>query len=174
MSFDFLKQKYGLDQNPHSGRSLWDHLEGVYHTLKKWDESETVCTAGHFHSIYGTEIYKNVSVDFSKRKEVADHIGEEAEHLAYLFSVIDRSSVWKNCDRRLLTEYKVWNRVEEKEIILSKKEMQNYFSIFLANLIEQRPFEKERKNAYVSELLRAKDFINDKAWNEFLKIYNLV
>ena len=47
----------------HSGRLRSDHLINVYRLLKEEGYSEEVCDAGLFHSIYGTEVYKQSSVE---------------------------------------------------------------------------------------------------------------
>ena len=70
----------------HSGRLLSDHLINVYRLLKEEGYSEEVCDAGLFHSIYGTEVYKQSSVE--DRNLICSIIGEEAERLVHLFCTL--------------------------------------------------------------------------------------
>jgi hypothetical protein len=69
----------------HSGRSLYLHLKGTHDLLRDWDNSEDVCLAGLFHSIYGTNSFKRQSLD--DRRKLRELIGDYAEQLVYNFSV---------------------------------------------------------------------------------------
>ena len=52
---DFLKAM-GADEIPHSGRTLLEHLVGVFNILKDMDVAQHVQDAGLYHSIYGTAL----------------------------------------------------------------------------------------------------------------------
>lgn len=73
---------------PHSGRSLYEHLKGVYHLLKFRGFRDEVCLAGMFHSIYGTRYFKHAVMSRDERPVVRDLIGDEAELLAYTFGLL--------------------------------------------------------------------------------------
>lgn len=99
MDMNMIDPKYkdylvrmGAGETPHSGRTLYDHLAGVYGLLKRWNNPEPVCLAGLFHSVYGTSAFKKQTIAFSARDEVRALIGDEAESLAYLFCVCERYS----------------------------------------------------------------------------------
>tara|TARA_R100001377_G_scaffold43063_1_gene24298 strand:+ start:529 stop:945 length:417 start_codon:yes stop_codon:yes gene_type:complete len=81
-------EKVGTNEIPHSGGTLLDHLVGVSEILKEMNALEYVQDAGLFHSIYETAIFHHQTV--SDRQVVQDLIGEQAEHLVYLFYVLDR------------------------------------------------------------------------------------
>jgi uncharacterized protein (TIGR02466 family) len=81
--FDFIREHC---TSVHSGRLLSDHLVNVYRILKEEGQSEVVCDAGLFHSIYGTEVYKHSSVE--DRNLVCSIIGDEAERLSHLFCTL--------------------------------------------------------------------------------------
>jgi hypothetical protein len=85
-----LLHRLQTDETPHTGRSLIDHLIGTYHLLKSWANSEPVCLAGLFHSIYGTNLFVFRSARLDQRRDVRAAIGETAEHLAYLFCTCER------------------------------------------------------------------------------------
>ena len=172
MSFESIKEHYRLESYSHSGRTLWTHLNGVYDILCSWNVEDAVCVAGLFHSIYGTEIYQHQAAQLIDRQKLASLIGNRAERLSYLFSAIDRKSVWPNVIRNP-SEYKVLDRFTKKIISISQQEMQDYFTIFLANLIEQRPHLQTAKNAYVSDMLMAHSLFHPLIWLQFLKAYAL-
>ena len=97
-------EKIGTNDIPYSGGTLLDHLVGVSEILKEMNAPKYVQDAGLFHSIYGTAVFHHQTV--SDRQVVQDLIGEEAEHLAYLFCVLGRET-----DRQ--TEIAV---IEDKQI----------------------------------------------------------
>ena len=87
----------GCDKTPHSSRTLLDHLKGVHDLLRDWGNDENVCNAGLFHSIYGTDTFKHVSL--SDRNALIDKIGTIAEGLVFIFSEGKRP-FFKNIDNR--------------------------------------------------------------------------
>jgi len=100
---DFLK-KVGTEDIPHSGGTLFDHLIGVFNILKDMDVAQHVQDAGLYHSIYGTAVFHHQTT--SDRGVVQGIIGEDAEHLVYLFCILGRET-----DRQ--TEISV---IDDKEI----------------------------------------------------------
>jgi hypothetical protein len=89
---------YFIGQNTkgmqHSGITFTEHLFNTFCILKHLNASPEVCLAGLFHSIYGTEFYKNqVNV---KEPEVINLIGEYANSLIKMFSQENRLSKMLN------------------------------------------------------------------------------
>src|SRR5262249_46903328 len=76
----------------HSGRTLFDHLSGTADLLNYWDNSPELCTAGFFHSIYGTRHFRHQCWPISDRETIRLLIGERAEMLVHAFCTIDRPS----------------------------------------------------------------------------------
>ena len=85
----------GADELIHSGRHFLTHLEGTYLILRRWGLSESVCYAGLFHSIYGTDSFKRNPLPLEKRDELKALIGAEAEQLAYLFGSVRRITLFE-------------------------------------------------------------------------------
>ena len=104
----------GCDKAKHSGKTLLDHLKGVHDLLRDWGNSEDVCNAGLFHSIYGTDAYKHVST--TDRGKVIEQIGLYAEALVLMFSEGKRP-FFKNVNdqkfRRDLMEIEAANLIEQ-------------------------------------------------------------
>ena len=42
----------------HFGRPFREHLIGTHDLLDQWQNSENVCLAGLFHSVYGTKTFR--------------------------------------------------------------------------------------------------------------------
>lgn len=71
--------------NKHSGRTFFEHLVGTSAIALKLGASDDVINACLFHSIYGTEFYKNVNA--IARDQVRECIGTNAELLVYTFCI---------------------------------------------------------------------------------------
>ena len=86
---DFLRS-LGTEDVAHTGEGFFAHLVAVYRDLKKWGSDEPVCLSGLFHSIYGTEQFRDFCLPLERRDEVRELIGEYAEKVAYVNCVMDR------------------------------------------------------------------------------------
>ena len=83
-------QKVGAENTKHSKGTLSGHLLRTYDLLKAAGKSRDVCMAGAIHSIFGTNIFKQITIPLDKKQEVIDIVGERAVNLAELFSSINR------------------------------------------------------------------------------------
>ena len=84
---DFL-ESIGCGETMHSGRTLLEHLIGVYKVLDEGFAPLHVCDAGLFHSVYGTAYFKPKTISLDKRDIVKEIIGKDAENLAFMFCII--------------------------------------------------------------------------------------
>ena len=91
---DFLINRAGALRAKHSGRSLYDHLRGTHALLKLWGNSDTICNAGLFHSIYGTNKFRRKCWPLDDRGTIAGLIGILSEELVYRFCTSDRPRVF--------------------------------------------------------------------------------
>lgn len=115
---DFLRA-IGTNSVPHGSRfldlkhgSFFDHLVGTYEVLERWGAPTSVCLAGMYHSVYGTEGFQGFTLPISERSTVADVIGSRAEFAAFINCVMDRDSLdslalahvhdGKGCEQRLV------------------------------------------------------------------------
>src|SRR6476660_80567 len=78
---------------PHSDCGLFDHLLGTRQLLVEWEARPALCDAGLFHSVYSTEHYELKALPLSRRDEVQQLIGDEAESLAFLFCMMRRETL---------------------------------------------------------------------------------
>jgi len=113
----FLLWPAGTDKIKHSGRTLYDHLVGTHDLLQAWGNSEPVCAAGLFHSIYGTKHFQHQTWPIIDRATIQKLIGPEAELLAYVFCIADRpKAFFANADgflTRPLREIEAANLIEQ-------------------------------------------------------------
>ncbi|MFL9996737.1 hypothetical protein PQR34_35395 [Paraburkholderia sediminicola] len=87
-------RRFGTDEILHFGRPLTAHLIETGRWLARWGSQPTLVAAGAFHSIYGTEEFREKAVPVERRSEIRKIIGEEAEDLVYLFCMADRRALF--------------------------------------------------------------------------------
>lgn len=131
----------------HTGSAAFDdHLKGVQSILRFWDSPEHITNAGLFHSIYGSEGFQGFSLPLSERPALQKLIGVEAEKLAFVFCMVDRSTVdktvfdWKKEDAASTESiYNFRSRPElgRFQISLTKEEWLDYLELSLADWLEQ-------------------------------------
>jgi len=93
---DEFLHKIGAFERKHTGRVLGEHLINTGMILHRSKCPDFVCLAGALHSVYGTRVYKNSCLTEAGRDTVRELFGEEAERLAWLFSILDRPRCLEN------------------------------------------------------------------------------
>jgi hypothetical protein len=122
---------------PHSDRGLFDHLRGTRQLLVEWGARPALCDAGLFHSIYSTEHFEQTAVPPTRRDEVRQLIGEEAESLVWLFCMMRRKSFFLDLGKNLSPS--VQHRETGEQISLSGTQHQDLLTLLFANSLEAFP-----------------------------------
>ncbi len=90
----FLRSE-GAGEVGHAGaRTLLAHLVGTYEVVRRWEQPAVVAHASLIHSVYGTDVYARPFLPLTRRHELISLVGEQAERLAYLFSVTPRDPLF--------------------------------------------------------------------------------
>lgn len=122
----------------HSQRTFYEHLVGVHDLLQSWGNQEHVCVAGLFHSIYGTQDFKNQLLGYNKRSRLKNELGEAAEELVFLFSVSDRRTFYANLSAiQQHQPCSVVNRVTTAYAAIARDTLINLLEMDVANWLEQ-------------------------------------
>ena len=87
----FLR-RHGVD-TPGSQRP---GVGGTRALLEAWSVDGWLCDAGLFHSVYGTESFRQVSIPLDLCGRVREGIGAQAERLAYVFGAMTHKSFSAN------------------------------------------------------------------------------
>jgi hypothetical protein len=132
----------GVEQVGHTGKSYLSHLVGVYRDLEARGHSADVCSAGMFHSIYGTERFRGFTLPLERRAEVRGLIGERAERLAYLNCAMDRSS-FDRAAARHEGPYRLLDRLTGQWEELSAEDFDDLCRVHLYDWLEQVPRSQE-------------------------------
>jgi SM-20-related protein len=129
-----------VDKVPHGNKvknTLFYHLLLTYDRLKHWGYSEVVCGGGAFHSIFGTNIFKDSVLKSEDRGRVVDIIGEEATVLVELFRDIERPNTLEDALKNKETIVKTR---DGRTMELSTEQFNNLCKIEAANLFLQGGF----------------------------------
>ncbi|WP_420607362.1 DUF6817 domain-containing protein [Novosphingopyxis sp.] len=116
----------------HSNTTLVSHLEGVAEKLRSWGCREALCSAGLFHSVYGTENFRRQTVPISARPKIAAVIGHEAENLAYKFCTLETRNFVCSIEQRL-------GQMSQTESQALDNASLDMLHLFAANWLEQYP-----------------------------------
>lgn len=159
-----LLKRSGAMHTPHTGRVLHDHLLGTYRQLEAWGNAESICMAGLFHSIYGTNAFTHQSLRQTQRTELQQAIGPEAEALAWLFCRIDRPRAIlqgiHTCKPagsiQIQARRAAANRMSNVETLtVTYPQLQAMAEIECANLIEQGSWGSALRELYCAAVDRA-------------------
>jgi hypothetical protein len=167
---EFLVQ-LGTTDVEHTGKGFLAHLVGVYQDLERWDADVDVCRAGMFHSIYGTQLFQNFCLPLSRRGDVQDLIGERAEWLAFLNSVMDRPA-WDRIFLEQTGERAVVNRLTGEKYLISQRDFDDLTTIHVCDWLEQVPRSQDwnyRRDAYQAMA----EYLGGIAEEECARVYGL-
>lgn len=121
----------------HTGdKSYLAHVARVHADLKDWGCDEDVCSAGLFHSIYGTQRFQRFTLPLERRGEVRALIGERAERLAYWNCVMDRHSFDEAVARDTVPHCFV-DRLTGQKIEPSERDFTDLMTLHLCDWLEQ-------------------------------------
>lgn len=163
----FLKS-IGAAEIGHGDKTLLQHLQGVADILASWQCNESLVLAGLMHSVYGTKHFSTSIQASENRYEIKALIGDEAEEIVYLFSMLESSDFESAVQSNALEQYLQ---------SLSDRTVGNYSLsqaislLYLANWIEQR-FKNTPRRAMKKRIffIALKQYLNFQA-NAFLDSY---
>ena len=81
---------------PHARSTFGEHLVGTFALLALWGQPIDVCRCGLFHTGYSGDLFGFYVWDASSmadRSELLNIVGEEAEHLTWLFGTVHRGAI---------------------------------------------------------------------------------
>lgn len=130
---EFLRRS-NIEGKKHTSRELLDHLLGTRALLLAWGARPALCEAGLFHSVYGTESYRDATLNLDQRQTVEKLIGPEAESLAWIFCAMKRESLYANLGRP--DKFSVQNRLGPEPIPLRAEDLADLVNLTIANGLE--------------------------------------
>jgi (p)ppGpp synthase/HD superfamily hydrolase len=171
---NFLKSyliKLGTPDVAHTNGDFMSHLSGVYRCLEQWGCAEHVMLAGLFHSIYGTQAFQNFSLPTSRREEIKDLIGEQAERLAYIYCAMTYKSMRESV---LEGKAQLWDRLADRPIEMTEQEFTDLLWVKLADILEQeaRLKDEEKSLKYAGFWRQVAERLGEVAVNAWKQVYD--
>lgn len=143
-----LLEELGAHVTSHSRRTLMAHLQGTRDLLEEWGNPPAICSAGLFHSIYGTYAFEKQSADLKMRERIRDTIGSEAEMLVFVFCVTDRRCFYEHLGA---SEFQIRDIVHDSDLALDRKTLAALIEIEVANVVDQIPYRSRKKALRAAE-----------------------
>src|SRR5258708_4665716 len=135
---DFLVE-LGIEQIAHTNKTYLAHLIAVYRLMESQGCDATLCGAGMFHSIYGTQQFQGFKLPVESRADVRALIGERAERLAYLNCAMFRPSFDVAVLEQTAPPYRFTDRLTNEEVTLDQTDFDDLCRIHLYDWLEQVP-----------------------------------
>ena len=126
----------GAGDYQHRIGTLHDHLVRTFLILESRGCHEAICFGGGLHSFYGTNRYAQSLLTSTSKTKIIDEFGEEAERLAYLFSLLDRPKTLES-PLEVAPESVLVEQRDKQLIRISRKEFDSLQKIEYANLQDQ-------------------------------------
>ena len=118
----------------HVNGLLIAHLEGTRCLLKAWNASEVLQDAGLYHAAYGTSAFAQNVFELSKREEVAEVIGNDAENIVYHYCACDRDAFFAQFG--LVDTPVFYDHITSKKSAISFEMLQQLCELIAANETE--------------------------------------
>lgn len=133
---EFLEQ-IGADKIIHTSRPYAAHLAGTYIHLRAWGFSEDAAAAGFFHSIYGTERFRESPLPLDRRGDLRTLIGDYSELLAYTNCALVHDDFRQAEERG--RPYTLADRFTREPAVLGDQAFRDLCGVRLADWLEQVP-----------------------------------
>ena len=162
-------QALGAGEFVHLNGPLSDHLCATENLLREWGNRETLCIAGLYHAVYGTDAIQGQLVGLDYRGTIAGVIGPEAEEIAYLYGACARKSFYGRIGtpQQLLFA----DRFSQTEYPITQSQLRDFCELTLANELELAIASEAFRNKYGAELAkvlrRMKGLVSDAGFRAF-------
>jgi hypothetical protein len=157
-------QALGAGEFAHLDGSLAEHLRGTERLLREWGACETLCIAGLYHAVYGTDGFNSSLRSLTGRKKMAELIGSETEDIVYLFGACNRKVFYPRIGTPAQLIFD--DRFSNREYDILPKQLRYLCELVLANELEIAGNSKEfraQHGAALSKLFERMEGLASKA-----------
>lgn len=133
----FLREAGVGSVRHNSEGDLMPHLLGTRDLLREWGAGEELCSAGLFHSLYGTQYFDTATLPETARKDVRRVIGAKAEHLVWLWCFGIRNTMLPGLEGK--EALRIQDRRDESWLPLEDTVVEDVLNLWIADTLEQLP-----------------------------------
>ena len=141
----------GADRFPHVAGSLAHHLRRTEALLRHWGNRDALCLAGLYHAVYGTEGIRGSPLGLDSRPAIAGIIGDEAEHIVYLYGACARTRFHPRIGTR--EQCRFADRFTMSEYSITEAALRDFCELTLANELELAISSEAFRTEYCAELV---------------------
>ena len=163
----------GADGFSHVSGSLARHLVETERLLRSFGSRETLCLAGLYHAVYGTDGIRGSLAGLDRRGAIAAIVGAEAEALAYLYGACAREIFHPRIGTR--DQLRFADRFTASEYPISEGSLRDFCELTVANELELAVASEAFRTEYAAELCAFFDRMNglvsaecERAWRAVL------
>ncbi|MGZ5819260.1 MAG: DUF6817 domain-containing protein [Burkholderiaceae bacterium] len=165
-------QTLGAGEFEHFNGSLAAHLHGTESLLREWGARETVCIAGLYHAVYGTDGFTPSLAGIDMRQRITTLLGDEAEKLAYLYGACNRRAYYPRIGSESQLQFA--DRFTNTEYDISNEQLRDLCELILANEMEIAQGSAEfraKHGANLAKLFgRMKGLVSEMGFRTFQKV----
>jgi hypothetical protein len=168
----FLKA-HSVERIAHVNGDLLSHLEGTSELLREWGNPLGLCLAGLCHTVYGTDGFRVSLLDISRRSELRQIIGSQAEEIVYFYASCDRSHVYPQIGYSSAVEFR--DRFTGALFVPDSPLFKSFLELTFANELEgekRNPRFVEDTRALLDPLFRQwRGLVSQAAFAYFVNLY---
>ncbi|MGH8544998.1 MAG: DUF6817 domain-containing protein [Gammaproteobacteria bacterium] len=164
----------GAHELKHINGDLAKHLNGTYNLLVQWGNPESLCMAGLYHAVYGTDGFPDQLVPLDQRETIATLVGSEAEKLVYFYGACDRSYFYQEISLGDNPSYR--DRFTGETFKPTRNVVSSFCELTFANELEIASKTKAFFDQYphITKLFnRFEGLVSEPAFNEYKKIFGV-
>jgi hypothetical protein len=155
----------GAGEFQHLSGSLAAHLRGTEALLRRWGNRESLCRAGLYHAVYGTDGIEGSLVSLATRERIAQAIGAQAEGIVYRYAACARDVFHPRIGSA--DELAFADRFTRSEYRIDDAQLRDLCELTVANEIElalgSAPFRVKHRRALGELFARMHGHLSDAA-----------
>ena len=140
----------GADTFSHVSGSLARHLLETERLLRSWKSRDTLCLAGLYHAVYGTDGIRGSLAGLDRRGAIAAIVGAEAEALAYLYGACARATFHPRIGTP--EQLRFADRFTSSEYAIGEQVLRDFCELTVANELELALASDAFRVEYAAEL----------------------
>jgi hypothetical protein len=127
-------EAHGAEHIEHPGGTLLAHLRRTADRLEEWDARSSLVLAGLCHATYGTDGFPTALIDPSRRAELVDTIGADAEAIVHFYASCDRAVFLPQLGRQTALVFR--DRFSSVEFTPDPHLVQDFVELTFANELD--------------------------------------
>lgn len=166
--------KLSAHKTEHINENLLEHLRATHDLLSEWDNPTSICMAGLYHAVYGTDGFPTQLVPLNNRRDISSIIGTDAEELVYFYGACDRQYTYHHLINSPTLSYR--DRFTDQKRIPSQVQFSAFCELTLANELQivmaNSDLLEQYHEFYVTLFTKIEGFVSKAAYRTYEDVFN--